>query len=166
MTAEAPDTGQTRPRRCPLWVKIALVISLVLNVAVIGLVAGQAMKGERKGRGTTGQIRWILTFVPEARQDAARAFFETRRDEIRDLYRARGKTMDEIVDAIRAEPFAPETLEAAIARRTANSTARRAIVEGGLVKLLSEFTPAERIEFADRMAEKLEAWKKRRRKRR
>ena len=39
-----PDT-----RRCPLWVKIALALSLAFNLAIVGLAAGFVLRGGPMG---------------------------------------------------------------------------------------------------------------------
>jgi hypothetical protein len=81
---------------------------------------------------------------------------------MRELYRERSKNLEEIVSAIRAEPFAPETLVAAIRARRENSAERRMIVEDTLVELLTTFTQDERAHFADEMEERLKKWQARR----
>ncbi len=149
------ESGET-VRRCPLWVKLVLVLSLVANMVVVGLYVGHMSKPKRE-RGADRQISWILKFVPEAKRDAAEKLFDGKRDEIRKAYRDRSKNMELIVDAIRAEPFAPETLVAAMRDRRENSEKRRIIVEETLVELLSGFTAEERAHFAAEMEERLKA---------
>ena len=114
---------------CPFWLKALLVVSLVANMVVAGLYVGQMSKPKRE-RGADRQINWILKFVPEARREEAEKLFDSKREQIRELYRDRSKNMEEIVAAIRAEPFAPETLIAAMRTRRENSSARRLIIEG------------------------------------
>lgn len=153
------------PAKSPLWMKLALIASLAVNVAVIGLFAGHLMNAKDRPRGQDRQINWIVRFVPEARQDEARKLFEKHRDTIRTLQRERGPNMDRIIAAIRAEPFSPETLRAAIGLRSENVAARRGAVEEGMIELLVAFDPDERTHFADQMAAQLEArrqnWQKR-----
>ena len=148
----------TTIRRCPPWVKLLLVLSLVANMVVVGLYVGQMSK-PKKGRGADRQIDWILKFVPEAKHADAEKLFDAKRDEIRKYYRERPKHLELIVAAIRAEPYAPETLVAAMRDRRENSTARRLIIEETLVELLDGFTPAERAHFATQMEERMKGWK-------
>lgn len=145
-------------RRCPAWVKLLLVLSLVANMVVVGLYVGQMSKPKRE-RGADRQIGWILKFVPEDKRADAEELFESKRDEIRKHYRERPKHLELIVEAIRAEPYSPETLVAAMRDRRANSTARRLIIEETLVELLSGFTPAERMYFASQMEDRMKGWK-------
>ena len=155
---------QTPPARsgCPMWVKALLVVSLVANVAVAGMFAGAAMKHDKRGHGGARQVEWILKFVPEERRDEAEALFESRRKELRELHRDSMDDMTAIVEAIRAEPFSPETLDSALTTRRASRMARDEIVQGGLVELMQSFSAEERKVFADRLQERLDRWKKKR----
>lgn len=142
---------------CPIWVKALLALSLVANMAIAGLYVGQMSKTKERKRGTERQISWILKFVPEARHADAEKLFDGKRDEIRTLYRDRGKYLDEVIVAIRAEPFSPETVVAAMRARRENSGARRLIVEQTLVDLLQTFNADERAYFADQMEIRINA---------
>ena len=145
-------------RGCPAWVKVLLVLSLVANMVILGLYVGQMSKPKRE-RGAERQIGWIVKFVPEAKRDAAETLFDAKRDDIRKSYRERSKHLELIVEAIRAEPYAPETLIAAMRDRRENSNARRLIIEDTLVELLADFTPEERAHFAAQMEARMKGRK-------
>ena len=147
---------------CPVWVKGLLVVSLVANMAIAGLYVGLMSQSDRPKRGPNAQIDWILKFVPEARRAEAEEIFASKREPMRELYRARSKNLEEIVNAIRAEPYAPETLVSAIRARRENSAERRMIVEDTLVELLTTFNQEERVHFANEMEERLKKWQARR----
>lgn len=149
-------------RRCPLWMKVALVLSLVANMAVAGVYLGHMSKETERKRGAERQIRWIVKFVPESRRADAEKLFDAKREQIRDLYRDSAKFLEEIVQAIRAEPFSHETVTAAMRARRENSEARRLLVEEATVELLSTLTPQERAHFADEMEQGLQRWRERR----
>jgi len=146
----------------PSWMKIALVASLAVNIAVIGLFIGANMKsdGKREG-GANRQIQWIMTLVPEDRQDFTKAQFEARRDDLRKARADRARHMDAIVTAIRAEPFSPEALEYAMRLRREAGDVRRKIVHTQLISVLVEFNQDERGLFADRLEARLNEWMKR-----
>ncbi|MEM7060166.1 MAG: periplasmic heavy metal sensor [Pseudomonadota bacterium] len=156
------QTTNTQGGGTPAWMKMALVASLVVNVAVIGLFIGASMKsdGKREG-GANRQIAWIIELVPEERRDFTEAKFEAKRDDMRKARAARAKHMEEIVTAIRAEPFSPETLEYAMRMRRAAGEDRRTIVHSTLTEILVEFNPEERTEFANRLEDRLDRWMKR-----
>lgn len=150
-------------RRSPVWMKVLLVASLLLNFAVAGVLLGLMNSGKERPRGSERQISWILRFMPEDRREEAERLFDDRREELRRLYRDRPKFLAQVIAAIRADPFAPETLEAAMRAHRANSDERRLIVEETLVELLKGFTQEERIEFADAMEAQLARVRQRRR---
>ena len=133
------------------WPKLLLILSLVLNVIVIGVFAGHLMKPKETGRGADNQINWIIRLVPEAQRDATKAHFREIRDEVRAAYMQRGDHLTAIAQAIRAEPFSVEGLEAALQTRRDGSQARQVIVQSQLVTLLEGFTDAERAEFANNL---------------
>lgn len=147
---------------CPVWMKALLVLSLVINVAVIGMFAGHVLMGPSKGGGANRQVEWILQFVPDGRYDEVKTYYDDKRDDMRTLQRRRIGHLEEIIVAIKAEPFSPETLEAAIRARAETSAERRAIVEDGLVVIMGKFTADERADFAAKIEARLDDLRRRR----
>ena len=87
--------------RTPGWIKAALIASLVVNVAVIGLFIGASMKlKERRGGGANQQIEWILRLVPDDRHAFTKEKFEAKRDDLRKARADRARHMEAIVAAI------------------------------------------------------------------
>ncbi|MFT5364006.1 MAG: putative membrane protein, partial [Dinoroseobacter sp.] len=56
MSDATPQTPEGLPPRAPRWMKIALVVSLAINLAVIGLVAGAAVNFRKDGGPQSGRI--------------------------------------------------------------------------------------------------------------
>lgn len=147
---------------CPGWAKLLLIASLALNAGAIGFYATMSMKDGSKSDTGSRQIDWILKLVPDERRDFTKAHFADIRGELRALQATRNELLDQIVSAIRAEPFAPDALDAVLAERRAASLERRNLVHERLVSLMVEFTPEERTVFADRLTERLERLRARR----
>ena len=145
------DTGTGTPARGARWPKLLLILSLAVNVVVIGLFAWHQMKREKSGRGADNQINWIIRLVPEAQRDATKAHFREIRDDVRAAYMQRSDHLTAIAQAIRAEPFTVEGLEAALQARRDGSQSRQVLVQSQLVTLLEGFSDAERAEFADNL---------------
>lgn len=141
--------------RCPAWLKVALVLSLAANVAIVGLFIGSRMQGDKDAYGANRQISWILKLVPEARHEATKEKFEARRDDLRKTQAERNRQLQAIVRAIRADPFSPEELDRAMRLRREAGDERRVIVHSELIEILGSFTPADRQVFADRMEERM-----------
>lgn len=159
-------SNEQQPARggCPVWMKALLVVSLVANVAIAGLFIGHGMKEERGG-GANRQIGWIKELVPEDRRAAIEDRYAARRDDLRKAGADRAKHMQSIIAAIRAEPFSPEEVARHMRLRREAGDARRTIVHTELVQILVDFTPQERLDFADRIEERVEIWAKRMRQR-
>lgn len=153
------ETGVETQAGCPRWMKLALVVSLMLNVAIIGVVAGFNMKDKGAGSGNR-QVDWILKLVPDERRDDTKAHFAEVRDELRGIRAERFEMLDRVVAVMRTEPFEADTFSAVLAERRSNGQASRAIVHERLSILLTEFTPAERAIFADRLEERIARWQK------
>ncbi|MEM7211440.1 MAG: periplasmic heavy metal sensor [Pseudomonadota bacterium] len=140
------DTNvQTGGRRLT---RILLILSLAVNVVVIGMFAGHMIQGDPSGGSSENQIRWIIKLVPEARRDDTREHFRTIRDDVRATYMQRGNHLTAIAAAIKAEPFSAEALELAMQTRRDGGSARQELVQQHLVSLLESFSDAERAEFA------------------
>lgn len=143
--------GTKLPARGRLWVRVVLILSLAINVVVIGMFAGHMIQGDPRPSWSENQIRWIIRLVPEARRDDTKAHFREIRDEVRATFMQRGEHLAAIATAIKAEPFSADALGAAMAARRDGGTARQELVQGHLVALLESFSDAERAEFADNL---------------
>ena len=153
-TADQAPADTTAPR----WLRLALLASLALNVLMIGAVATYAMRMPERGYGAVRQIEWILMMVPEDRQEFTRQHFAAEHDALMAIRRKRRAMMAAIIEAIRAEPFNPAELNAALEIWRNGSMARRKIVHDSLVRLLESFDPDERLMFADRLDERVRQW--------
>lgn len=158
------DTGvDTNRGGSPLWMKLLLLGSLMINVAVIGIYAGHQMqdnKGYGAGSGNR-QVEWILKLVPDERRDFTKEHFGDVRAQLRSLRQARRSKLNDIVVAVRTEPFVPDTLMKVLTERRAAGSETRTIVHERLVLLMAEFTPEERATFANRLEERIEQLRKR-----
>ena len=77
-----PDTGQIiRPGG--RWLKSILILSLAINVVVVGLFVGHLIRKDPGGQGASSQIRWIIKLVPEDRRDFTKTHFRDIRDDLR-----------------------------------------------------------------------------------
>jgi len=154
-------------RRAPGWLKLLLIVSLALNVAVIGMIGGTAMRGGEKSEygdktanepGLDRRQSRILRMVPEARRDAARAILMARSAEYSAAQAALKQAQMDLIDALRAEPFDPARVSAALeARRQASGTVWGIGYEQ-LVQIAADLTAAERGELADSLEERTKRW--------
>lgn len=139
------------------WLRILFIASLALNILVIGILAGAALKpgGFAGGRG------------PELGDGLfSRALSEDDRREMRERLRpvgqqartARGeagKTLVELTQVLRSEPFDPSAAAALFDRMRTQGRDLRARGHDALLLQISGMTPAERAQFADRLEQEL-----------
>lgn len=148
------------------WMRVALVISLAINLAVLGMVAGAFLKAG----GPTGHRFAVrdLGFGPfsEALSDedrqALRKAFSDRAPDFRERRLRIREDVAAILAALREEPFDPTVLTAALERGAARAAERQDVGQALILERVGQMSSAERQSFADR----LEAGLSRRRDRR
>ncbi|KQI72114.1 hypothetical protein AN191_08175 [Loktanella sp. 5RATIMAR09] len=145
-------TPQARPGR--LW-RVVLVLSLALNLAVIGVVVGSAASG-RWGDGPPRSFDLGLgpiarALEPQERRAIGRQLREDRslRDfDLRDR-------VNRVVAALQADPFDPDVLRALLAEQNARMTAVQATAQEVVVEEIVAMTPERRRAFAERVLEEM-----------
>ncbi len=144
------DPAAPRPRR--IW-RIVLVLSLALNLAVVGLVAGFALRGGKQGPPrafdlSMGPIGQALR--PEDRRAIASAIRQNR-----DLRPERGKPalfgVEDMIAALRADPFQPEDFAQSLKILEARQSKMRDAVREAVVAQITAMSDAERAAFAERL---------------
>ncbi len=131
-----------RPAR---WIRRALVASIVLNVALLALIGGAALHGPPGGRGTA--------FGPYT-EALSKADRRALRHDFLEAPLARSAARGDlaaVTAALRAEPFDPRTLEAAVARQADHATARLRLGQSLLVARMTAMPAADRVRLADRL---------------
>jgi uncharacterized membrane protein len=146
--APVPPQGPAGPR----WIKVALAISVALNLAVAGLAAGAWMR-EGHSRGLPRE----MSFGPftEALSDGDRR--ELRRalgDRLPAMREARQETRAELVTllaTLRAVPFDPVAAEAALSAISRRAQERLELGSNLIADRILAMNDAERLAFADRL---------------
>jgi uncharacterized membrane protein len=157
MSAEAD-----RQVRSPGWIKLLLILSLTANLLVIGVVAGYELRDDGRRGGTDRAVGWIVDMVPEERRDMAEAHFAEARAAIDTADGDRAALMDGVLSAIRAEPYDPAAVRAAMAAYGNSRSERWEVLRERMASLLARLTPEERATFADNFEERMNRWRERR----
>lgn len=129
-----------------------LVISLALNLLVVGAVAGMVFKG-----GPGGPQRIDLTVGP-----LTRAMDGDRRDAVRDALRESGafqrrdrteirEDMQVLLTTLRADVFDEAAFRDALARQRTRLQSGQAAILDAVTAQIEEMAPEERAAFADRL---------------
>lgn len=141
------------------WLKVVLFASLALNLAVAGLVIGAAVKyGPRDGH-RPPRVDMMMGPYTRALSHQERRDIGAR---LRHEYKAERPTraqiraqFDEVLVALRAQPFDAAAVEQLFKRQLEAGMERQALGQRLLLKHLTEMSDAERAEFATRLEEGL-----------
>lgn len=160
MTSDAPQKTAAPapiPPRSPLWMRIALALSLAVNLSVAGVVAGALIRPAPERAAavarSAGLGPWGPAFAREDRAALRRADQRTRRMDQAELARTARADRAAIAAALRADPFDPEAVRQINARVLAQGQARAAHGLDLVLEHVRGLDPQARL----RMAERLEA---------
>lgn len=134
--------------------KIALAISLALNLAVAGVVGGAMLKG---GGGHHGDMVRDLDFGPFTQafdpndRVALRDRFLDRVPEFRAARREMRADFTAVLAALRADPFDAAALGAALSGQSERAAKNLAIGQALVADHIAAMTPQARKAFADRL---------------
>lgn len=156
-----PETSlKTTGVKTAPWVKVALVASLALNLAVAGVVAGAVLNHRRDGgpemRPQTDAVYGAYAHAL-GRKDR-RAIFEamrTRPGDFRAVQAARAQGFARVIDALRAEPFDMSVLKSVLDEQLAQATARQSLGQELLLERIEAMSADDRAEFATRLQDVL-----------
>lgn len=148
------DPAQPRRRRTGVFLGLSLALNLVIVGAIVGLLLfARGGDPERPGAElrAAGRLPVAAMLPPEARKQLRAGLRESGgRDKSADrgAWRAQAEALDA---ALRADPFDPARVTAALAERRALRDSRAAEVDLVLVEVLAGLSPEQRAGFADRM---------------
>jgi len=140
--------------------KAVMIGSLVLNVFLLGSVAGgayQLFAAHREQKTSAQQPPRALRFAAESLGDDREQEFvdvlkDARRDG-RDYAREGREGRSEVLRALAAPQFDRAALDAALAKTRNADIALRTRVEQGVADFAARLTPDERMKFADSLKE-------------
>lgn len=133
--------------------KIALAVSVALNLAVLGVVAGAVLHG---GPMRDQMVR-DLGFGPfaealtEADRTALKRAFLKRSPGLRDLRETMRQDMANVLAALRADPFDPAAFQTALSAQVGRLTGQMKLGQDLLAERVDAMTAPERLAFADRL---------------
>ncbi len=151
------ETGNAPPvPRTARWVKIALALSLALNLAIVGMVAGVVLRAGDRGDGapelrTLGLGPFALALTRDDR-DELRGRIERHGEPLRQERRAIGQALRAVQAALLAEPFDRAAAEAAFAQSRDLAGSLQATGHGALLDQIETMSAGERTELAERLA--------------
>lgn len=147
------EAGQDKAAGRGRWLKLALGLSLAVNLAVAGLVGGAVLRGgplrDQMVR-DVGFGPYAEALSPEDRQALRRAFL-ARQPDLRDLRQSMRQDMQAVVQALRAQPFDAAALESALVAQASRLQSQVQLGQSLLLERLSSMPEADRLAFAHRL---------------
>jgi uncharacterized membrane protein len=146
--------GRAERAGAPRWMKGLLAVSLALNLAVVGLVAGVVLRDGPDGRSRMvrdlGFGPFTEALAPEDRAALRRAFVSEGGDLRAERDRIREETAG-VVAALRADPFDADRFARLLAAQAERRQARLDLGQRLLVAQIAAMAPAARAALADRL---------------
>lgn len=138
-------------------IKVALFLSLALNLLLVGLIAGAMVAGHRQGRMMARDVGFGPLTAALTREDRGalrKSFVQANPD--RDADRAAmASDFSALVAALKLDPWDQAAVMAALTRQGARSQARLAQGRDILMAHIAKMTAADRSAFAARIEKAL-----------
>jgi len=138
---------------CPRWTRVLLILSLTLNLAGAGVLAGQylsAMEDERDPNLSRGQAR-LLQLVPEDRRAEGRARFIAGRAAVEAAERQVWARSHAVVAELGRQSFAADAFAAALEGRRQAVLERQRVVQAQFVDIVAGLPAEDRAAMAARV---------------
>lgn len=145
-------TPMTRSvRTAPRWMQVALLLSLAVNLVIVGLVAGAVWRfrppPHLSGSVVTPNLLGYASTLPAQRRKVLWDATAEERSHVRPYRREVRAAREETIKALTAEPFDREKFKAAQARQAETENRARQAVQDLYVKIADSLTPEERHAF-------------------
>ena len=153
---QTSDTG--RSSRMPRWLKAVFALSLAANLAVVGLVAGAALRDDRSGRSrhkappppAAAEAIGAVMYRSLDR-DSRRVLRDLADGQYGNIVERRIAELNALLEVIRSEPLDVPVLRARIDAQTAAINEFRGAMLEVWIAELQQMSPAERAAFADKV---------------
>ena len=164
--SSAEETGIVR--KSLRWMKVVLVLSLMLNVVVIGAVGARAWMIHKHGHGFHAMrmlgVHSFLRKLPKERRQELRGKFRQVRKELREHGRSLMGPLRNLATAMAADNYDRSQVETAVKTFRQTHEQRAAAREKYMMELIDALTPEERKTLGRKIlkrAERREKWHRR-----
>lgn len=154
----APKPPAPKPPASGRGIRIALAISVALNLAVLGVVGGAILKG---GPGSHGPMVRDVGFgffsealTPAQREDLRQRFVDGNPRVLSEWSAMRDDAFA-VLAALRAEPFDAEALQSALSAQSQRINERLTTGQTLIADFLLALSAEDRAAFADRLEERM-----------
>ena len=157
-TPPSADTAPVSARRAPTWMKLLLAASLAINLGIVGVVTGAALKFQRGDMVSGPRDVSFGPYTEALSHEQRKELFKHlsgRDGGLRDLRKVIEADMSVVLDSLRASPFDAGVFRAALENQSNRLTARVADGRQGLVDVVTMMSDAERADFASKLERRL-----------
>ena len=150
--SDAGTPGARSMRTAPRWMQVGLIVSLALNLVIIGSVAGAVWRFRPHpthiaGSAVIPNLLGYASTLPAPRRKALWEATAEQRTHVRPFRREVRAAREETVKALIAEPFDRQQFHDAQARQAETENRARQAVQDLYVKIADSLTPEERHAF-------------------
>ena len=153
-----PSRTDPPPPPTSRGLKVALAVSVALNLGVLGLGLGSAFHGWRHGPGdmvrSIGFGPFTDALEPKDREALKDRFLAKMSDFRAERQRMQADTAA-VLTVLRADPFDPAALDAALGTMEHHISERMGLGRGLIEDFIKALSPADRLAFADRLEDSL-----------
>ena len=169
MSDNGERTGETELKpRAPRWMKIVLVLSLMINAAVVGAIGSRAWKIHKYGHGYHAMhaigVHSFLRQLPRERRKELREKFRRIRSELHEHGYSSMKPLRGFANALAASDYDQSKVEAAVRAFRLSHEERSAKRERYILELVDALSAEERKLLGEKMLERADRrarWHKR-----
>ena len=138
--------------RTSWWIRGALIVSLALNLLVIGALVGAALRGPMtRGNALSFAQHYISALPPELRRHVIRSVRQS--DVGRQMRRpARAAAQAEIIAALKADPFDMDSLKMQVTDQTTQALALQGEIKEAWLSAVAKMDAPARRAYADALA--------------
>lgn len=134
--------------------KVTLAISLALNLLFVGFAAGRFFLRPHFGPffGGPHAVEWMLGSLSAERRAVLEPQLRDAMATMRPNLDAFRQAQNQVLSALRAEPYSEAKLRAALTGVHRDMDATRNAFDESLLKVVAQLTPQERRDLAERLA--------------
>lgn len=152
------DVAKTQRARAPRWMRIAFGVSLALNLAVVGVLAGTfARFGGPPSRGP-GMISYATPYIRALPREAQHEIFRSVRQQLpKDVFsRKAGRLLyAEMIEALKANPFDPVRVQAILDRQNTTAVTVQSAAHKAWLAHVVAMSPEDRAAYANNVSEEM-----------
>ncbi|MBL4873208.1 MAG: periplasmic heavy metal sensor [Rhodobacteraceae bacterium] len=143
-----------QPKGTPRWIKIALIVSVAVNLGIAGVIGGAALRAPEIRRNNIEApegVAMLARAMPAEHQRELRQNLRSRRGDLRSERKELRSLLDRFVVALRAEPFEIDAVSAVFADQRLMLTTLTAAGHKSVIEQIEKMSPQDREKYIRRL---------------